>query len=132
MGRLHLHTFNGLLIESCAFGIPKMELRYAISLDRLRQTIKLQNATDLHVAARVVIFGFLLHTYDNVCQDSNIFKRKSIRFTIYTRHTLSHLIIYYPVDFPAKNPEEFRMIAAVTEYSGVPRNRSSRNIGCVR
>lgn len=28
-----------------------------ISLDRLRQTI-LQNATDLHVAARVVIFVF--------------------------------------------------------------------------
>lgn len=61
-----------------------MELCYAmISLDRLRQTI-LQNATDLHVAARVVIFGFLLHTYDNMRQDYHIFKRKSIRITIYT------------------------------------------------
>lgn len=61
-----------------------MELCYAmISLDRLRQTI-LQNATDLHVAARVVIFGFLLHTYDNMRQDYNIFKRKIIRITIYT------------------------------------------------
>lgn len=76
-----------------------MELCYAmISLDRLRQTI-LQNATDLHVAARVVIFGFLLHTYDNMRQDYNIFfngKAFELRFT------LSHLIIYFPVDFPVE------------------------------
>lgn len=59
-----------------------MELCYAmISLDRLRQTI-LQNATDLHVAARVVIFVFSAPTYDDMCQVSNIFKLKSIRFTI--------------------------------------------------
>lgn len=79
-----------------------MELCYAmISLDRLRQTI-LQNATDLHVAARVVIFVFfLLQTYDDMCQVSSIFKLKSIRFTI--NNPSSH---YYPVDFPIEKSRE--------------------------
>lgn len=44
-----------------------MELCYAmISLDRLRQTI-LQNATDLHVAARVVIFVFFCSKLMMIC-----------------------------------------------------------------
>lgn len=66
---------------------------------------------------------FLLQTYDDMCQVSNIFKLKSIRFTI--NNISSHYLIIIPLTFLLKNPEKLRMIAAATEFSGVPRNRSS-------
>lgn len=92
-----------------------MELCYAmISLDRLRQTI-LQNATDLHVAARVVIFVFFCSKLMMICA-------KFLAFLNWK--AISHLIII-PLTFLLKNPEKLRIIAAVTEFSGVPRNRSS-------